>query len=59
MNRYEFLVPNDRVERLIVFANNEEEARQKLFDFDIDDEEVEQDDYDFDSAELYEVEEDV
>lgn len=59
MNRYEFLVPNNKIERLIVTANSEEEAKQKLFDFDLDEEETEQDDYDFDLAELDIMEEDV
>lgn len=59
MNRYEFLVSNHKIERLTVCANSEEEARQKLYDFEVDEEETEQDDYDFYGAELDEVEEDV
>lgn len=59
MNRYEFLVSNHKIERLTVYANSEEEARQKLYDFEVDEEETEQDDYDFYGADLDEVEEDV
>lgn len=59
MNRYEFLVPNHKVERLTVYASSEEEALRKLYDFDIDEEETEQDDYDMDSYEIDLVEEDV
>ena len=59
MNRYTFTVRNERVETLSVFANSEEEAREKLESW----EDVEEDDfedcYDFDYAELEEVEEDV
>lgn len=54
---YEFLVSNNRVDRLYVKASNKQEALEKLQDFDIEEEEVEQDDYDFDSAELVSVEE--
>lgn len=57
MNRYTFTVKNERVETLSVFANSEEEAREKLESW----EDVEEDDfedcYDFDYAELEEVEE--
>lgn len=59
MNRYTFTVKNERTETLSVFANSEEEAREKLESW----EDVEEDDfedcYDFDYAELEEVEEDV
>ena len=59
MNRYTFTVRNERVETLSVFANSEEEAREKLESW----EDVEEDDfedcYDFNYAELEEVEEDV
>ena len=54
---YEFLVSNNRVDRLYVKASNKQEALKKLQNFDIEEEEVEQDDYDFDSAELVSVEE--
>lgn len=53
---YEFLVSNNRVDRLYVKASNKQEALEKLQNFDIDEEEVEQDDYDFDNAELVSVE---
>ena len=59
MNRYTFTVINERTETLLVLANSEEEAREKLENW----EDVEEDDfedcYDFDYAELEEVEEDV
>ena len=59
MNKYTFTVRNERVETLSVFANSEEEAREKLESW----EDVEEDDfedcYDFDYAELEEVEGDV
>ena len=59
MNRYTFTVRNERVETLSVFANSEEEAREKLENWEDVEEDNFEDDYDFDYAELEEVEEDV
>ena len=59
MNKYTFTVRNERVETLSVFANSEEEAREKLENWEDVEEDFFEDDYDFDYAELEEVEEDV
>lgn len=59
MNRYTFTVKNERVETLSVFANSEEEAREKLENWEDVEEDFFEDDYQFDEAELEEVEEDV
>ena len=59
MNRYTFTVRNERVETLSVFANSEEEAREKLENWEDVEEDFFEDDYQFDEAELEEVEEDV
>ena len=59
MNRYTFTVRNERVETLSVFANSEEEAREKLENWEDVEEDNFEDCYDFDYAELEEVEEDV
>ena len=59
MNRYTFTVRSERVETLSVFANSEEEAREKLENWEDVEEDNFEDCYDFDYAELEEVEEDV
>ena len=59
MNRYTFTVRNERTETLSVFANSEEEAREKLENWEDVEENFFEDDYQFDEAELEEVEEDV
>lgn len=59
MNRYVFLVPNQTLERITVIANNEEEARAKMKDFEVEEYETIQNDYDFYDADLQEFEEDV
>ena len=59
MNKYTFTVRNERVETLSVFANSEEEAREKLENWDGVEEIDFEDDYYCDEAELEEVEEDV
>ena len=59
MNKYTFTVRNEMVETLSVFANSEEEAREKLENWEDVEEDFFEDDYDFDYAELEEVEEDV
>lgn len=59
MNRYTFTVRNERTETLSVFANSEEEAREKLENWEDVEEDFFEDDYQFDEAELEEVEEDV
>lgn len=59
MNRYTFTVRNERTETLSVFANSEEEAREKLESWEDVEEDNFEDCYDFDYAELEEVEEDV
>lgn len=59
MNRYTFTVKNERVETLSVFANSEEEAREKLESWEDVEEDNFEDCYDFDYAELEEVEEDI
>ena len=59
MNRYTFTVINERTETLLVLANSEEEAREKLGSWE-DVEEIDfEDNYYYDEAELEEEEEDV
>ena len=56
MKRFIFEVTNNQTVHITIHANTEEEAREKLEDFDIVEEYVKQDDYYFDEALIYEIE---
>lgn len=57
MKQYKFKVVNTQEVTIKVNAKNEDEAREKLENFDIVEEFVEQDDYYFDEADLISEEE--
>lgn len=57
MKQYKFKVVNTQEVTITVNAKNEDEAREKLENFDIVEEFVEQDDYYFDEADLISEEE--
>lgn len=57
MKQYKFKVVNAQEVTITVNAKNEDEAREKLENFDIVEESVEQDDYYFDEADLISEEE--